>query len=80
MGYGKDDEVDAEAMRMPDRIGAIVPGLLADIIALDGDPLKEMSEVLRLRLSVKKRKFGYPFDRRRIEYFRQNCSLPPPSK
>src|SRR5262249_56937854 len=29
----------AEALQMSDQIGAIAPGLQADIIALDGDPL-----------------------------------------
>jgi imidazolonepropionase-like amidohydrolase len=35
----------AEAMGMSDQIGSIAPGLQADIIALDGDPLKDITAV-----------------------------------
>jgi len=35
----------AEAMRMSDQIGSIAPGLQADIIALDGDPLQDITAV-----------------------------------
>lgn len=38
----------AEALRMSDRIGSITPGLEADIIALDGDPVKDMTAVRRV--------------------------------
>ncbi len=38
----------AEAMHMSDQIGSIVPGLEADIIALDGDPLKDITAVRRV--------------------------------
>ncbi|HME89556.1 MAG TPA: amidohydrolase family protein [Chthoniobacterales bacterium] len=38
----------AEAMRMGDRIGSIAPGYEADIIALDGDPLKDITAVRRV--------------------------------
>jgi imidazolonepropionase-like amidohydrolase len=43
----------AEALRMGDRIGSIAPGLEADIIALDGDPLKEMTAVRRVMFVMK---------------------------
>lgn len=43
----------AEAMRMGDRIGSIAPGLDADIIALDGDPLKDMTAVRRVVFVMK---------------------------
>ena len=33
----------AEAMKMSDQIGTLAPGLEADIIALDGDPLKDIT-------------------------------------
>jgi imidazolonepropionase-like amidohydrolase len=39
------NSLGAEAMGLGDQIGAIAPGLQADIIALDGDPLKDISAV-----------------------------------
>ena len=38
----------AEALRLSDQIGSITPGLQADIIALDGDPLKDITAVRRV--------------------------------
>ena len=38
----------AEAMGMSDRIGSLAPGYEADIIALDGDPLKNLTAVRRV--------------------------------
>src|SRR5437762_14280851 len=38
----------AEAMRMGERIGYMAPGYEADIIALDGDPLKAITAVRRV--------------------------------
>jgi len=43
----------AEALRMPDQIGSIAPGLEADIIALDGDPLKDITAVRRVVFVMK---------------------------
>ena len=43
----------AEAMRMGDRIGSIAPGHEADIIALDGDPLKDITAVRRIVFVMK---------------------------
>lgn len=43
----------AEAMRMSDQIGSISPGLEADIIALDGDPLKDITAVRRVVFVMK---------------------------
>ena len=37
----------AEALGMSDQIGSISPGLQADIIALDGNPLKDITAVRR---------------------------------
>jgi len=43
----------AEALRMQDRAGSIAPGLDADIIALDGDPLKDITAVRRVVFVMK---------------------------
>src|SRR5438105_2378836 len=43
----------AEAMRMGDHIGSIAPGYEADIIALDGDPLKDITAVRRVVFVMK---------------------------
>jgi len=38
---------------MADQIGSIAPGLQADIIALDGDPLKDFTAVRRVVFVMK---------------------------
>ena len=43
----------AEAMGMGNRIGSIAPGLEADIVALDGDPLKDITAVRRVVFVMK---------------------------
>jgi len=43
----------AESLNMQNEIGAIAPGLLADIIALDGDPLKDITAVRRVVFVMK---------------------------
>ena len=43
----------AEAMRLGDRIGSIAPGYDADVIALDGDPLKDITAVRRVNFVMK---------------------------
>ena len=43
----------AEAMRMGDRIGSIAPGYQADIIALGGDPIKDITAVRRVVFVMK---------------------------
>jgi imidazolonepropionase-like amidohydrolase len=43
----------AESLRLQDRIGAIAPGLEADIIAVDGDPLKDIEAVKRVVFVMK---------------------------
>jgi len=47
------NSLGAEAMGMADRIGSIAPALLADIIALDGDPLKDITAVRRVVFVMK---------------------------
>jgi imidazolonepropionase-like amidohydrolase len=47
------NSIGAEAMGMGDKIGSIAPGLEADIIALDGDPLKDITTVRRVVFVMK---------------------------
>jgi imidazolonepropionase-like amidohydrolase len=47
------NSLGAEALGMADQIGSIAPGLQADIIALDGDPLKDISAVRRVVFVMK---------------------------
>lgn len=47
------NSLGAEALGMADRIGSIAPGFEADIIALNGDPLKEITTVRRVVFVMK---------------------------
>ncbi len=47
------NSLGAEALGMDDKIGAIAPGLQADIIALDGDPLRDITAVRRVVFVMK---------------------------
>jgi imidazolonepropionase-like amidohydrolase len=47
------NSLGAEALGMADQIGAIAPGLQADIIALEGDPLKDITAVRRVVFVMK---------------------------
>jgi len=47
------NSLGAEALGMADQIGSIAPGMQADIIALDGDPLKDISAVRRVVFVMK---------------------------
>lgn len=47
------NSIGAEAMGIADQIGSIAPGLQADIIALDGDPLKDITAVRRVAFVMK---------------------------
>jgi imidazolonepropionase-like amidohydrolase len=40
--------MSAEAMRMKDTIGAVAPGLQADLVAVDGDPLTDITALRRV--------------------------------
>ena len=47
------NSLGARALGMADQIGSIAPGLQADIIALDGDPLKDIAAVRRVVFVMK---------------------------
>jgi imidazolonepropionase-like amidohydrolase len=47
------NSLGAEALGMSEQIGSIAPGLEADIIALDGDPLKDITAVRRVVFVMK---------------------------
>jgi imidazolonepropionase-like amidohydrolase len=47
------NSLDAEALGLADQIGSIAPGLQADIIALDGDPLTDITAVRRVVFVMK---------------------------
>jgi imidazolonepropionase-like amidohydrolase len=47
------NSLGAEALGMGDQIGSIAPGRQADIIALDGDPLKDITAVRRVVFVMK---------------------------
>jgi imidazolonepropionase-like amidohydrolase len=45
--------MNAEAMGMKDQIGTLAPGFEADIIAVDGDPLKDITALRRVQFVMK---------------------------
>ena len=47
------NSLGAEAMGLSDQIGSLAPGLEADIIALDGDPLNDITAVRRVVFVMK---------------------------
>lgn len=47
------NSLGAEALGMGDQIGSIAPGMQADIIAIEGDPLKDITAVRRVVFVMK---------------------------
>jgi imidazolonepropionase-like amidohydrolase len=45
--------LSAESLRMKDQIGAIAPGLQADLVAVEGDPLADITALRRVRFVMR---------------------------
>jgi len=45
--------LSAEALRMKDTIGAIAAGMQADLVAVDGDPLTDITALRRVAFVMK---------------------------
>jgi imidazolonepropionase-like amidohydrolase len=57
--------ISAESLSMGDQIGSLAPGLQADIVAFDGDPLKDVNAARR---AVFVMKGGKVFENRRLSH------------
>jgi len=52
--------VNARLFHLEDRLGAIRPGMLADLVAVEGDPSRQISALRRVRLVMKNGEIARP--------------------
>jgi imidazolonepropionase-like amidohydrolase len=45
--------LNAKMLRMDDKVGAVKPGLLADLVAVPGDPTRDLSVIRKVQLVIK---------------------------
>jgi len=45
--------VNARMLQMEDRIGGIRPGMLADLVAVNGDPTKDIGAIRKVQMVMK---------------------------
>ena len=45
--------VNAKMLQMDDKIGSIRPGMFADLVALDGDPTKDITAIRKVKFVMK---------------------------
>jgi imidazolonepropionase-like amidohydrolase len=61
----------ARALKMDDRAGSLDVGKPADVVIIDGDPLRQMRDIRRVQLVVKNGQVYEPTQMRKLADFQQ---------